>query len=66
MAFVTGVILAISLVGLRQTTAANIVAIAIAAFVAVIVSRRDIRIYRTSVRVLPKDIFAFWAIVWLG
>ena len=66
MAFVTGVILVISLAGLRQGSAANIVAIAIAAFVAAIVSRHDIRVYRTSVRVLPKDIFAFWAIVWLG
>ena len=66
MASATAVILLLSLVGVRFMSLANVVALGIAAFVAAIVSRHDIWIYRTPIRVLPKDIFALWAITWLG
>ena len=66
MASVTVIVLVASLAGLRQMSFANILSLAIAVVVTVIVSRHDIWIYKTPVRVLPKDIFAFWAITWLG
>lgn len=66
MGCVVGVAVLLSLAGLRQINVANAVALAIAAFVTVIVSRHDIWVYRLGIRALPKDIFAFWAIIWLG
>lgn len=66
MAALTTVALLLSLIGLSNVSFANLVALGVAVFMTAIVSRHDIWIYRTQIRVLPKDIFAFWAIAWLG
>ena len=66
MASATGLVLLLSIVGLGQISVAGLAALVVSAAVAVIVSRHDIWIYRTPVRVLAKDILALWAVMWLG
>ena len=66
MAFAAVCATAISVAGLRFFTGSNLVALAVALVIVVLVARHDITVYGTPIRVAAKDILAFWGIVWLG
>lgn len=55
-----------ALLSLRRMSSSSLLALGIAIVVAILIARHEIRIYGTAFRVITKDIFAFWGIVWLG
>ena len=40
--------------------------LAVGSFIAILICKHKLQIPRTKLRVLPKDIFALWGVVWLG
>lgn len=60
------VIAILSLIGLTRSPLSQVVSVALASIVAVLIARHDISIYGTKFHVLAKDIIAFWGIAWLG
>src|SRR4029079_14583030 len=59
-------VLFISLFFLKNYTVSSLIAVVVAAVVNGLLSRHDLRLPKTAVRVDVKNIAAFWAIVWLG
>lgn len=44
----------------------RLVVLVVSAFVAILISRYDPRIPGTNIRFSPKDVLAFWGVIWLG
>lgn len=65
-AAVTVLILGFALFRAVSFSLSETIVLAIASFVSILISRYDFRIPKTNVIIAPKNIFAFWAIVWLG
>ena len=59
-------VLFISLFFLKNYTVSSLIALVVAAIVNGLLSRHDLRLPKTAVRVDVKNIAALWAIVWLG
>jgi diguanylate cyclase (GGDEF)-like protein/putative nucleotidyltransferase with HDIG domain len=60
------VILAISVVRMANVSISKLVVLGVASLVALLVCRHRLQIPRTKIRILAKDIFALWAVLWLG
>ena len=45
---------------------ARLMSLGVASAVAVLICRHRLQIPRTKFRILPKDIFALWGVIWLG
>src|SRR5437762_8115097 len=66
LAGVSGFIVVVGLFGVLSFSISKFVTLAVATIVAVLTCRHDLQIQSRKVFFSPKDIFAFWGIIWLG
>jgi diguanylate cyclase (GGDEF)-like protein/putative nucleotidyltransferase with HDIG domain len=59
-------VIAVSVIFLPSLNGADLVAVAVATFVAVLIGRHDLRLPNSPIRVQVKDVLALWGIIWLG
>lgn len=61
-----GVVMAIAIAHVLGLPGTRLTPLGIGSIVAVLICRHKLQIPRTKLRILPKDIFALWGVVWLG
>jgi diguanylate cyclase (GGDEF)-like protein/putative nucleotidyltransferase with HDIG domain len=59
-------IVTVSLIRMISAPISKLVVLGVASLVAMLVCRHRLQIPRTKIRVLAKDIFALWGVLWLG